>query len=236
MNIYILRLTPSMPLMKMTTICSLLFLGMSVFPALAEETLADLKSDIATGTGNPRGDWAFLQAENPPDYGQNFVVDTNLYTPIANRDWNPRVGAGREMWYATAGDAFSLPAIRTTDFADETKRDVRVHGGTTNDAIIAWTSPVSGNIRITGSIHDRDPGKGGDFGHLRISQLPAGNSDDVNVLEDITITDNATEPDTFDFFATVQEGDTLYFRKTTHKIDQFGIGSSSLDITITQTP
>jgi hypothetical protein len=205
---------------------SLLLLAVTV-PAQPATQGWDLAADLGDSKTNPLNCWAFLYAPNPKDHGQNIDVDPAHYQTLPNRDFNP--SAHRVMWYPEKGNAFSRPAIRISNIKEQLPRDVTMHTASDGDVMVCWTSPHDLTVHVTGSIQDQDANKG--TGILRISRY-TGSGLDEDVLQEVTITDNAAAPDTFSVTVKLKRGDQLFFRKTHYKLDDYGTTQSNIEINI----
>jgi hypothetical protein len=207
---------------------SIIWLALSlVLACVAQAESWNLTTAVGEGISNPIGQWEFLNASNPQDWGTIIDTDPSAYTLFTNMDWNEN--SERIMWYYTAGDVWSTPSVRIYDYFTDALRSVRMMSSDDRDSIIKWTSPVNGKIQIEGSVLDMDTCSG--TGVLRISQYE-GSDSDLIVLDEVTITDNATTADTFVLETWVSVGEVIFFRKTFYKWDSYGCCVSDLDVTI----
>lgn len=207
---------------------------LSLWTALAALTTAapltyTLSQDAGLGRTNPVGTWAFLSALHTPNgftYGSWEQTPSSYSTAIL--DWN--AGFDREIWYRPGNQWYDYPAVYVNGYSNSATRAINLTISNGGDAIVKWTSPVTGTISLSGFLTDATATADSQGALMWITKY-TGVGLDTNIVKTVNVSPHSFT--NFSFQTTVNTGDVLYFRKTyVSSPDNFGKWNSGFDVSI----
>ncbi len=210
-------------------LCTLsLSIAMAALASAAPLTYS-LSQDAGLGHTNPVGTWAFLSALHTPDgWNQGSWEQTPSSYSTAVLDWN--AGDNREIWYRPGNQWYDHPAVYVSNYTNSATRAINLTISNGGDAIVKWTSPVTGTISLSGFLTDATPIETSQGALMWITKY-TGSGLDTNLVQTVNVAAHGST--NFSFQTTVNAGDVLYFRKTfANSPDNYGKWISGFDVSI----
>ena len=137
-------------------------------------------------------------------------------------------GYDREIWYRPGNQWYDNPAVYVNGYSNSATRAVNLTISNGGDAIVKWTSPVTGTISLSGFLTDATAEKAGAM--MWITKY-TGSGLDTNIVQTVNVAGGGST--NFNFQTTVNAGDVLYFRKTfVNSPDNWGKWNSGFDVSI----